>query len=61
MSAQEVLAVIYYGTLVRSAMGKTSCVVPAPATRSHGENGYYRCQDGHIFLSSSNHISGTGW
>ena len=31
-------------------MAKISCAVLAPATRQPA-NGYYRCQDGHIFLS----------
>ena len=49
VSAQEVLAPIYY-TLVRYSYGKdilrrTGARNPQPA------NGYYRCQDGHIFLS----------
>src|SRR5215471_10064581 len=49
VSAQEVLAQIYY-TLVRYTYGKdilrrTGARNPQPA------NGYYRCQDGHIFLS----------
>src|SRR5499427_5865844 len=49
VSAQEVLAQIYYA-LVRYAYGKdilrrTGARNPQPA------NGYYRCQDGHIFLS----------
>jgi crotonobetainyl-CoA:carnitine CoA-transferase CaiB-like acyl-CoA transferase len=49
VSAQEVLAQIYYA-LVRYSYGKdilrrTGARNPQPA------NGYYRCQDGHIFLS----------
>ena len=49
VSVQEVLAQIYY-TLVRYSYGKdilrrTGARNPQPA------NGYYRCQDGHIFLS----------
>jgi len=49
VSAQEVLAQIYYA-VVRYAYGKdilrrTGARNPQPA------NGYYRCQDGHIFLS----------
>jgi crotonobetainyl-CoA:carnitine CoA-transferase CaiB-like acyl-CoA transferase len=57
VSVQEVLAQIYYA-LVRYAYGKdilrrTGARNPQPA------NGYYRCQDGHIFLSLSA-ISG-GW
>jgi crotonobetainyl-CoA:carnitine CoA-transferase CaiB-like acyl-CoA transferase len=49
VSVQEVLAPIYY-TLVRYSYGKdilrrTGARNPQPA------NGYYRCQDGHIFLS----------
>ena len=49
VSAQEVLAQIYY-VLVRYSYGKdilrrTGARNPQPA------NGYYRCQDGHIFLS----------
>src|SRR5438093_1743409 len=49
VAAQEVLAQIYY-VLVRYTFGKdilrrTGARNPQPA------NGYYRCQDGHIFLS----------
>ena len=49
VSAQEVVAQIYYAS-VRYAYGKdilrrTGARNPQPA------NGYYRCQDGHIFLS----------
>src|SRR4030095_6373139 len=49
VSAQEVLAQIYY-VLVRYSYGKdilrrTGARNPQPA------NGYYRCQDGHVFLS----------
>src|SRR5712692_3772545 len=48
VSVQEVLAHVYY-TIVRYAYGKdilrrTGARNPQPA------NGYYRCQDGHVFL-----------
>ena len=59
VSAQEVLAQIYY-TLVRYSHGKTSCAAPAPATRSL-RTAIIAARTAISSSPSSNHISGTGW